>query len=402
MRSVLALLAAASVLVGCGGDDDAPQAGGERAVVRSDDGRAELTLPPGVNAEGISVEAIEVEDAAVAYELRPSGTTFDEPAILSIDDVVAPAPGAIAFAVLDDDDGEVELAETEAVHTAGDEHATVMVTIPHFSSAAVFWRGSGGEQRYFGSASFYVPSEVALEQPFATDVEWRELSRTMYFGAELEVEIKQVRLRGRFTADNASPSVVDDAPPLGPATGGVIRQQTFRCRQPGPIRLAYFAFVELDYVRRAAGRETSGTLKSRSRYTSNISCVSRATTSQSSTTGTWPNELPPTVSEIRVDLQVPVTTWTVSASVAPGDDSKLSYLWKIVGESCGTPKTPFERSRQTVSWSHADSPPDSCAHASPSHDVTASVQVFTANGSVQCIVHGTESQVIRNPVCSPT
>ena len=106
---------------------------------------------------------------------------------------------------------------------------------------------------------------------------------------------------------------------------------------------------------------------------------------------------------IRIALARPVSTYSVTTAADGVGDGEPSYEyeWKMSGEECGTPRTPWTQSGRTVTWSHADNPPDSCSHATRDHAVTGSVTVRSALGpSTTCTFGGSESRVINNPVCN--
>lgn len=106
----------------------------------------------------------------------------------------------------------------------------------------------------------------------------------------------------------------------------------------------------------------------------------------------------PTVSALRASLSVPVTTYSVDAKDPAG--GSLSYVWRMSGEMCGTPRTPWTQTGPTAHWSHSDSAPDSCQHHGTDHDVTVSVTISSSEGaSVVCVMTGTETIEIKSPPC---
>ena len=111
----------------------------------------------------------------------------------------------------------------------------------------------------------------------------------------------------------------------------------------------------------------------------------------------------PVVTVIRISLARPVSTYTVTTTT-DGDGSiepSYEYEWKMSGEECGTPRTPWTQTGKSVTWSHADDRPDSCSHATQDHAVVGSVTVRSGLGpETTCTFGGSESRVINNPVCN--
>ncbi len=106
----------------------------------------------------------------------------------------------------------------------------------------------------------------------------------------------------------------------------------------------------------------------------------------------------PAVSMLRSTLNVPVTTYAVTAT-DPGGGA-LTYEWKMAGEPCGTPHVPWTQTGPAVPWSHSDQVPDLCRHLTTDHAVVTTVVITTARGTaVTCTIGGSETQVLANPKC---
>ncbi|GEM_PF-4443885 len=106
----------------------------------------------------------------------------------------------------------------------------------------------------------------------------------------------------------------------------------------------------------------------------------------------------PAVSMLRSTLNVPVTTYAVTAT-DPGGGA-LTYEWKMAGEACGTPVVPWTQTGPAVPWSHSDQAPDLCRHLTTDHAVVTTVTITTARGTaVTCTIEGSETQALANPKC---
>ncbi len=175
--AAVAVLAAACS-TGGGATDSVDQASTDAATaVKSDDGKAVLTVPRGVDPSGITltradppVELSGFDGYVVAYDLQPSGLEFPEPPTLSVTvpasafDVGEGVP-LVGAAVLDGETAEAVAATTER---AGDD-ILVEVEVPHFSLVVV-----GGGLGF--SASVEPPrAEIAVGESF-------EASWTMTLG----------------------------------------------------------------------------------------------------------------------------------------------------------------------------------------------------------------------------
>ena len=268
MRAVVAMVVAAAVLVGCGGGDDGGKAGSASpAVVHSDDGRARLTLPVGVDAEGISVERVEREGAAVAYELLPSGTTFDKPATLTITGVPAPEGNQPALAILESEKGEADLVDGVATtYVDGKDEATVVLPIAHFSvltldflitaTRGVLWDDWEGTVKLDTHvADMGSPLETAVSVPFDVFVRIARLDTrvdvNIPMAQDQSITVERVRAIGSVTAKNATPSRIRNLPRYGELGESYRGTGTFRCTRPGIVDLNYtvdFTF-DLDWDR---------------------------------------------------------------------------------------------------------------------------------------------------------
>lgn len=404
---ILVLVAAA-----CGGDDDTGSSAAEPGVIRSDDGAAVLTLPDGVDGDGISVEAVEVEGAAAAYELLPAGTTFDEPATLTISGLDVPDPLGPALAILESDDREPELVE--GVTTTVGEDATVVVPVAHFSTLTLgFWFAEHQTEVSIDShvADFGSPARAVVQQPFDVPVQIAELGRRVEFDipwdTSMFVEVQRTRARGSITASNALPAVARNLPPYGEVGASYRGSAAFRCTSAGTAVLTYTVDFQFDltFGRTIAFDETPFERTASLVIERNTRCTaatSTSSTSSTSTTSTTIDEaaLKPVVTEITIDLQRPVTTYSATARAAEGAYID-SYVWRMIGEDCGTPKTPWEQVGQSVTWSHADTPPDSCPHSTEDHTVTVSLTVTDELGvSTVCTFEGSASRVLTDPPCN--
>lgn len=414
MHRLLALLLLASLAVACGGgsegakDDgggDAPAA--EAAVVRSSDGRAELRLPPGVSADGIAVEPVTIDGAAAAFELTPSGLTFDEPATLTITNLEAPEPGAMPYALLQADGEAPEPVDSVADYGDGTS-ATVELAITHFSRAWVHFSVPGLDSLAGGGVatiSLRSPRDVTAGVPFDVTARIGGMMGGHGSWEGWNVDYVQYRGRGTVSAGNAAPAKIEDIPSQQVLQRDMVAEhfegtKAFTCQRTGRVRLTYLVHMEIDYVVSTAGgkEERSSTATTRTRVRREPLCsVPGASSSTTSVTDEEEDVVKPVVSLITIELNVPVTTYRVEASDPEG--RQLVYEWKLSGEDCGEPRAPFTEYGAMIRWSHADAPPDSCQHRGPDHDVTVSVTVASERGSVTCIVHGTETQRIENPNC---
>ena len=390
MRSAR-LLVVLALLGACGGADDAPEEAAAREpaaearTVTSDDGLADLALPAGAPAD-VTVTAIDAGDGLRAYRLEPSGTTFDEaPARLTVRDVDSGERGAVVAAwLVDDGDGvpigaEIDYGESGSV-------ATVAVELPHFSDL-VLRKGSG-------TVTFDAPDRVAVGQPFAATATATWTDATVPGRGDVPVTVEEVSFAAALTAERLTPANVDDAPPPTALRRGASQSfpSTFTCPQRGNA-----------YVRMSANY-------SENRYSGPQSAMEYSAIAyliflvEGMACDTAPAS--PTVNAIGAKLEVPVTTYYVEATAPRG--ARLVYEWRMAGEACGSPKVPFDRRDDSglgfgssIDWSHADTPPDSCNHASPDHDVTVSVTVaVSGGGSVTCVLQGSETKRVEKPPCS--
>jgi hypothetical protein len=410
-RLIVSLVLATSVLVGCGGGDDdaaAPAAGGDdAAVVTSDDGKATLTLPPGVDADGITVEAVEVEGAAAAYELLPSGTTFEEPATLTVTDVDAPAGQPMAIGIIASADGDATLVDTTTTYEARDDHsepatATVELQVPHFSTASLGYR-VGADTKPIFEVGAALPRSVVVGTPFDASTLVVRHGRSFTFhhdDNEYEVEFGDARLSGTLTARNATPEEINDVPPQTAIGDRFAAKGTFTCARRGWVDVTYRVRIAADFVLTSPNGSTiEEPVVFNHRLTTGTPCrAAPTTTTTSSTTTTTAAPVKPVVKEIHIDLHVPVTTYSAIVNVPA--DTYVDYEWSMTGEDCGTPKTPWRQNGESVTWSHSDAPPDSCHHASPEHEVTITLTVTAGGGeSTACTFEGTENDVLVDPPC---
>lgn len=428
-RAAAALLALS--LLACGGGDDGDDGGrgggadGTAAVsaepvgalVRSDDGRAELQLPPGADAARVTVEPLVAEGRVLAYELGPSGTSFDEPAILTISDVEPPSPGALAIAYVVDDGGDVELVDVETAIGEPDGPVAVTVTVPHFSEVWITWESGGFEgsdrRETVGAVELRGPRAVVPDEPFevtaSISLDLRKLSlygwppgseqrlrRGEVVPATLdeEIELATVRVSGSLAAGNARPASITELPASTVLEHRLEPAATLRCTATGRVDLRYRARVEIDYRHMVRGKERTGTFRTSVRTRQVIPCNAAGATS----TTTFTAADKPVVAEIRLTLTRPVTTYTIVAT--DPNEGDLTYVWRMVGEDCGSPTTPWTQHGQIVSWSHADDPPDSCSHGVTDHDVQVSVTITSELGAaVTCSFEGSETRLITGPAC---
>lgn len=108
----------------------------------------------------------------------------------------------------------------------------------------------------------------------------------------------------------------------------------------------------------------------------------------------------PVVTELRSVLKAPLTTYSAVAHDATDPNAVLTYVWKMSGENCGLPRTPWTQNGATSSWSHSSDIPDLCQHTGTDHAVTVSVTVTApGGGSTTCLMQGTETILILNPDC---
>jgi hypothetical protein len=242
--SALALVAIA--LAGCGGDDDdAPAA--DAVVIESDDGRATLTLPPGVDGDGITVTAVDLDGAAAAYELLPGPTRFSEPATLTIADVGAPEPGALPFAISVADDGTAEALTVDATYDGDEPVATIALPIGHFGTAVV-WYPSSSDAGQLVSVGVAAPESVVAGEPFDVTVGAARLSTRFVIPrstGEIVVDVGPVLTSGVVEAQNADPSEVRDLPPRG-ARADFRAEATFTCREPGDVEVTWILQLSIE------------------------------------------------------------------------------------------------------------------------------------------------------------
>lgn len=406
MRARSLAVALALVAAGCGGGDDAggdESATSSGSVVGSADGLAELVLPDGVDDDGITVEAIEVEGAAAAYELLPSGTTFDEPAMLTVTDVPAPEGAAIAFVLLQGDDEDDAPEPVDGVETTvnGNGTATVVIPIDHFSSTTIGWGTSPTSfDQPLWSVALDAPATVAPNVPFETTMRFGiqdEFARIpARFGTVARYTRKDATVTGTLTGTNTVPAVVTRTPRDASVGNGITETASLRCIEPGEITLEYVVAWTLE-VEFTIFFTSDETFAHTTRLTESLACTAEEATTTSSTT-TQGEAAPPIVEIIGINLEVPVTSYAVSTS---DDLDVVEVVWRMAGEQCGKPATPWRQEGFTVLWSHADAPPDSCSHTGTDHDVQISVTLTNRAGlSTTCTVSGTETRVINDPPCS--
>jgi hypothetical protein len=328
--------------------------------------------------------------------------------------LVSPARGALALATLISDDGVPELAPTSTTYGVGDRPPTVRFEVAHFSSAWIKIgtapppRGAS-EGGTGGTVKLAAPFSATVGEPFEATAMIEDLLSGYFMEPDgvgnLRLEITEFRGRGSLAATNATPATIADVPAKQVlAWKGSFpyysSSHQFTCQKPRRATLTYTLafeadYVYVDYVNRTRRELARGSSTANGQVQERVSCTASGATT-STTTGVDLAKKP-VVSAIVVTFERPVTTYAVYAK--DPDGSPLEAYWKFGGEPCGTPKIPFERRAPYVRWSHADTPPDSCTHASPDHDVTVSVTVAGDGGEVTCVIQGSAAQRIDNPRC---
>jgi hypothetical protein len=399
------------VAAGCGGgdDDDTRSSAAESTVIQSDDGRATLTLPDGVDGDGMSVEAADV-DGVVAYELLPAGTTFDEPAVLTLTDVESPAVGAVPLVVLLSDDGTGDLVDGVTT-TYDDEDVTVVVPIEHFSVIQVRFQTSVGPADLVAyAADFGSPREADVGVPFEVPVAIEQLQSRIEvdipYDTSLVITLDRATARGAVTGTSTTPSSVRNLPRFGDIGASYRGSGTLECNRAGTARLEYrvdFRFYVnrgMSFSLSSTDHEVDATLTMARRVRCRAGLTSSTSSSSTTTTTIDDEALKPVVTEIKVELQRPVTTYTATAE-SPDGSIIEDYVWRMSGEDCGTPRTPWEQTGTSVTWSHADTPPDSCPHHTEDHAVTVSLTVTDEFGlSTVCTFGGSSTRTITDPTCT--
>ncbi len=176
MRRTILFAAVAVLAAACstGGGASAPAdqtSTGDARTVTSDDGRAVLVLPDGLDAEitvtraDRPVQLSGFDGFVVAYDLQPSGLEFAGPAILTVTipssefdlDEGVPLVGAV---VVDGDTAEAVATTTERE----DDDVVVEVEVPHFSFVII----GGG----IGFSARVRPPRVAVEVGEEFEATW--------------------------------------------------------------------------------------------------------------------------------------------------------------------------------------------------------------------------------------
>jgi hypothetical protein len=240
VRIAAALLLAAALLPSCGGDGDDSTDAVSGPTITSDDGRATLALPAGVDGDGVSVRAIDLEGAAAAYELLPSPTRFSAPATLTIEDVQAPEDGALPIALSIADDGMVEALNVDAMYDDDDGLATIELVLGHLGTAGVWYPGAGGSDALV-TAGVDAPEAVVVGEPFDVAVRAARLGSRFVIprnAGEIVLDVGPVVTSGSLDATNAVPSEVRDVPSDGPLTD-FRGEGTFTCRAVGTVEVTW-------------------------------------------------------------------------------------------------------------------------------------------------------------------
>ncbi len=304
VRAATAMIVVASILVGCGGGDGGSKArSASPAVVRSGDGRATLSVPPGVDTREISVRRVAAEGAVVAYELLPSGTKFDEPATLTITGVPAPEGNQPAFAILESEDGEADMVNGVATTYAdGKDGVTVALPIRHFSVVTLNflisatrgvlwddWQGTAKLDTHV--ADMGSPLETGVGVPFDVSVRIARLDTRVDveipMAQDQSITVERVRANGAVTATNATPSRIRNLPRYGELGESYRGTGVFRCTRPGLVDLNYtvdFTF-DLDWDRTLTVGSRSFTRDASVSIERFVKCIVPTTTTTSSTAG---------------------------------------------------------------------------------------------------------------------
>ena len=371
-----------------------PTSVGEPQVVYSADGSASLTIPGGALPDGVKLSDIKVTKLAAAdlgvtlngqppaavYQLEPDGTQFKKPVSLTMT-IAAAGNGVVMRAMLlpSAPNQAVQPLDTTAAFDAATGKTQVTANIPHFSHLVVH----GG-----GRLTMTLPDHVEVGAPFAASAtmswEGNEVLVLSVIGRpDIVWRSTERRLTGDFKGTNVTPAQISNAPPEKQIGFLHTENAEFTCRRDGEITITYHVTLEETTYADPPYQPRSDIYSYNFTVTGTVAC--------------GPNR-PPVVTQLKATLSAPVTTFTVTAT--DPDNDPLTFEWKMAGEACGTPRTPWTQSGQTVNWSHSDQSPDGCSHQSADHDVITSVTVSDGRGgSVQCTIVGTETQTINNPVC---
>lgn len=387
----------AVVLASCGGGQGSASNGGgapsAAQVFHSDDGTADLSIPADAWPAGMDHNSVKITRVAAAnadvtavdgrapvaiYQLEPAGTQFKKPVSISIGGIAQ--DGDVVQALLLSTGNQAQLAlDTAVVPDSNGSGFRVTTTVPHFSQLVVDENGR---------LTMQLPDSASLTEPFTatatlswagneafvmshkpgvSDVVWRSTERS---------------LAGDFSASNATPAQIKDAPPKSAIGFSFTATGTFTCVKAGQATVTYHAVLTetTDVDPPYQGHSVDA---HQFTVTGRVAC--------------GPNR-PPVVTQLKATLAAPVTTYTVTASDPDGDP--LTYQWKMAGEACGTSNVPWTQTGPVVKWSHSDQSPDNCQHTGTDHAVITSVTVSDGRGgSVQCVIVGTETEVIDKPDC---
>ena len=251
-----AIVVAAVLIVSCGGADPGTEAGpgaegGPGAdgpiTVRSDDGRATLTLPRQVLPEGLdpatlTITRVEDPEAVAVYDLGPDGTELGGEATVELFVPLDEESGLLVVAHITDDD--IEFPELRDV-VFEDDGVRFSFPVRHFSRVRASVQGSF-------DASFTQPvrgADIPVGSVFDVVVRVERTGKptvaryATYGPASAFWELRKGKARstdGRLEPDEVSP-----LPDLVAVKGNTHAERTqFECDQPGEAELSYKATVE--------------------------------------------------------------------------------------------------------------------------------------------------------------
>jgi hypothetical protein len=277
VRIGAALALAVAVLAACGGDGDDGPADAAGPTITSDDGRASLTLPAGVDGSGLTVSATDVEGSAVAYDLLPADTRFSAPATLTIARVTSPMHGSLPFAISIDGPGAVEALTVDATYETDEPVADVEMPIGHFGTAVVWYPGGNVPEQLLATG-LATPDDVVVDEPFDVTVNAERL-RTRFVvprdPGEIVVDVGLVLTSGEVSAENAKPSEVRDLPPQGPLSE-FRGDATFTCEAPGEVAVTWLLHFDIESrATRPDGTTTDRLSNADLRLRKDVPCIER-------------------------------------------------------------------------------------------------------------------------------
>lgn len=222
--------------------------------VISNDGLAELTIPRNALPEGMSIKDIlitnvSVDDAIIAYELKPDGTAFSAPLTFKTTfknkDSVIPVPFLISEA-----NGIEPVSGVETTLDLTKNETTISMPIAHFSVLAIPFAAA----YTLFDATVEVPAQVYIEDVVTAKATLRLNTGTLrafdpWIGVTTGLRLVRdsVKVEGKVIGDrnNLVPyRDFDNRPPLSAFTGETLTVESsdYRCAKLG-IGVIGFQFV---------------------------------------------------------------------------------------------------------------------------------------------------------------